>query len=343
MKGERTMATSHFIRALGRKTGRGPLAVLALASLAGMALAFGQPLASLAQDAEASFPVTVMDDEGTEVTIEELPERIISLSPANTEIVFALGAGDRLVGGTDYDDYPAEAAAVADVATFTGVIMEQVVELEPDLVLAAGNAFTKPDEIARLRDLGYPVVVVYAADVPAVLADIELIGRAIGEAEAANVLTEEMAARMEAIADAAGAQGSTPRTYYELDFFEGATFGPAPDSFVADMVGLAGGEAVTTGDPALFEMPLERLVAADPEVIVLGDAAYGVCPADVALRAGWADMTAVANDQIRPVDGVPITRPGPRLADGLAALALAIHPDLELADPPAAPAFCAAD
>ncbi len=81
---------------------------------------------------------------------------------------------------------------------------------------------------------------------------------------------------------------------------------------------------------------------ADPEVIVLGDAAYGVCPADVAARAGWADMTAVADGDVRPVDDVPVTRPGPRLAEGLAALAVAIHPDLELADPPAAPAFCAA-
>ena len=120
--------------------------------------------------------MTIVDDEGTEVVIEALPERIISLSPANTEIVFALGAGDRLVGGTDFDDFPAEAAALPDVATFTGVIMEQVVELEPDLVLAAGNDFTPADDIARMRELGFPVVVVYAETVDEVLADIELIG-----------------------------------------------------------------------------------------------------------------------------------------------------------------------
>ena len=130
--------------------------VLALASSA-------CPPLALAAD-EAAFPLTVVDDEGTEVVIEALPERIISLSPANTEIVFALGAGDRLVGGTDFDDYPAEAAALPDVATFTGVVMEQVVGLEPDLVLAAGNALTPADDIARMRELGYPVVVVYARD-----------------------------------------------------------------------------------------------------------------------------------------------------------------------------------
>jgi iron complex transport system substrate-binding protein len=334
------MATSTITGALGRRSGRGLLAALALVGLMSLALVGARPSVILAQSGDEAFPVTLVDDEGTEVTIEALPERIISLSPANTEIVFALGAGDRLVGGTDYDDFPPEAADLPDVATFTGVVMEQVVEGDPDLILAAGNDFTKPDEIARMRELGYPVVVVYAPDVPAVLADIELIGQAIGEADAAGAIVEGMSSRLDAIADAASQQATRPRTYYELDYFEGATFGPAPESFVADMVELAGGEAVTTGDPALFEMPLERLVAADPEVIVLADAAYGVCPADVAARSGWADMTAVAHGDVRPVDGVPITRPGPRLAEGLAALAIAIHPELELADPPPDPPFC---
>jgi iron complex transport system substrate-binding protein len=253
----------------------------------------------------------VVDDEGTEVIIEALPERIISLSPANTEIVFALGAGGRLVGGTDYDDYPAEAAALADVATFTGVVMEQVVELEPDLVLAAGNDFTKPDG-SRVHELGYQ----WSSSTRRTCRRAgghQLIGRAIGEQTQPRPSPERWS-RWTVVGR--GGPGLKPHLL-QLDFFEGATFGPAPESFVADMVDLAGGEAITTGDPALFEMPLERLVEADPEVIVLGDAAYGVCPADVASRAGWADMSAVAHGDVRPVDGVPITRPGPRLAEGM--------------------------
>jgi len=291
--------------------------------------------------AEAAFPVDLVDDEGTTMTLETEPQRIASLSPANTEIVFALGAGDRLVGGTDFDDHPPEAVALPDVATFSGVIMEQLVDLEPDLVLAGGNNLTSAADIERMRELGYPVLVVYAPDVPTVLADIDLIGRAIGEPEAAEALTAEMSADLDAISEAATGTGSAPRTYYELDYFEGATFGPALDSFVADMVELAGGTAVTTGDPVQFEMPLERLVQADPEVIVLGDASYGVCPTDVAARPGWEGMTAVVAGAIRPVEDIPVTRPGPRLAEGLAGLALAIHPDLELPDAPAAPADCA--
>jgi iron complex transport system substrate-binding protein len=335
------METRSIEGALGRYCGRGPSAALAIILAAAMAVGVALlplPWATVhAQD--AVFPVTVIDDEGTEVTIEAPPKRIVSLSPANTEVVFALGAGDRLAGGTAFDDYPAEAAGLPDVATFQGVIMERIVALDPDLVLAAGNFFTPPDDIARMRELGYPVVVVYAPDVSSVLADIELIGAAIGASAEAEGLTALMSQRLDEVAAAAAAAGSTPRTFYQIGS-EPEIYAPAPESFVADMVVLAGGDPITTSDPALFSIPLEELIAADPEVIIVGDANYGVCPADVAARAGWGDMSAVVNGDIRPVDDVPVTRPGPRLAQGLASLARAIHPDLELSGFPSDPPLC---
>ena len=231
---------------------RGSRVSVAVAALLATSLAAAMPV--LAAD-EAAFPVTIVDDEGTETVLETLPERIVSLSPANTEIVFTLGAGDRLVGGTDFDDYPPEAAALPDVATFTGVVMEQVVGLQPDLVLAAGNDFTPDDDIARMRELGLPVVVVYAESVDEVLADIELIGRAIGEADAATSITGSMADRLEEVSTAAEAMGSRPRTFYQLGS-EPEIYGPAPDSFIADMIELAGGTPITTSDPAVFSIPL---------------------------------------------------------------------------------------
>jgi len=327
-----------FDGALGTRTGRGLRLVLATSLAAVLGLA---ALPGMAAAGDVAFPVTVVDDEGTQVTLDAPPERIISLSPANTEIVFALGAGDRLVGGTSFDDYPAEAADLPDVATYQGVVTEQVVGLEPDLVLAAGNFFTPPDAVARLRELGYPVIVVYAPDVPAVLADIELIGTAIGAAAEATAMTMQMSDQLRAIEAAAAGTGSTPRTFYQIGS-EPEIYAPAPGSFVADMVALAGGDAITTSDPVVFSIPLEELVVADPEVIVVGDANYGVCPADVAARPGWGDMTAVLNGDVRPVDDVTVTRPGPRLAQGLASLARAIHPELELPGFPAEPALCLA-
>ena len=273
------------------------------------------------------FPLTVRDDEGSEVTLAAVPRRIVSLSPANTEIVWALGAGDRQAGGTDYDDFPAAAAELPDVASYTGVDVERIVALEADLVLAAGSGFNPPESIRRLRSLGIPVLVVDAAEVDAVRADIELIGRAIGEWPAALALSAALRERIEAISAAAARSGTTPRTFYELDATNGI-FGPAKDSVWAQMIELAGGVPITTDDPNVYAISLERLVAADPEVIILGDAAYGVTPEIVAARPGWGGMSAVRDGAIYPVDDVIVTRPGPRIADGLLALARAIHPDI---------------
>jgi iron complex transport system substrate-binding protein len=107
------------------------------------------------------------------------------------------------------------------------------------------------------------------------------------------------------------------------------------------MVTLAGGDPITTTDPAVFSIPLERLVSLDPKVIVLGDAAYGVCPDSIASRPGWKSITAVKNGDVRPVNDTIVTRPGPRIGDGLAALALAIHPDAAIAPPADPTVLCA--
>ncbi len=342
--------TRHEIQAPSGAPGKGlrharlgVLAMAVVAALAGGAAATAQSPSAPGAAASAGATTTLIDDTGTSVTIPSDPQRVISLSPANTETVFALGAGDRLVGGTDFDDYPPEAAALPDVASYTGVLMEQVVALDPDLVLAGGNGFTPDADIARMRELGYPVVVVYAETVDGVLADLQLIGEALGGGAetTATTVTAGMASSIKDITGAAAATGDTPRTFYELGD-DPELYAPAPDSFIADLVALAGGDAVTTSDPAVFSIPVEQLIVADPEVIVLGDAAYGVCPWTVAARPGWAGITAVKDGAIRPVNDTIITRPGPRLADGLASLTRAIHPELadELADFPADPPMC---
>ena len=120
---------------------------------------------------------------------------------------------------------------------------------------------------------------------------------------------------------------SAPKTFYELDATK-EIYGPAKDSFIAQMIGLAGGTPITTDDPAVFAIPLEKLVAANPEIIVLGDAAYGTTPEIVAARPGWGTMAAVKDGAVRPADDVVISRPGPRLVQGIQALAVAIHPEL---------------
>jgi iron complex transport system substrate-binding protein len=273
-----------------------------------------------------AFPTTLTDDEGGTVTLAAAPTRIISLTPGTTETLFALGAGPNVVAVTDFDDYPDAVKTLPHVASFSAIDIEKVVALAPDLILAGGNGFNPPDQIAKLRALGLQVLVVYARDVPGVLKDIQLVGTAIGKADAAKDLTASMQASFDQI-HAAAASLPAPRTFYEIDT-TGAIYGPADQSFIAGMITLAGGTPITTGDPNKFDIPLEKLVTADPEVIVLGDAAYGATPAIVKARPGWGTMTAVKTGAIRAADDIVITRPGPRLADGLRSLAIAIHPEL---------------
>jgi iron complex transport system substrate-binding protein len=283
-----------------------------------------------------AFPVTLTDDEGTDVDIPAEPQTVVSLTPATTEILFALGAGDRVVATDDGTDHPEEAAALPDVATFSSVDVEKVVALAPDLVLAGGLGFTPADAITRLRDLDVPVLVVYAPSVEGVFDDIELIGSATGTAEAATALIDDMRAEMHAISRAVAGDERKPRVFYEVGYDPptGAIYAPADSSFVAEMVTLAGADTITTGDPNTYEIPLETLISKDPEIIVLGvNPFYSPTPESVAARPGWDAMTAVRNGDIRPVRDIEITRPGPRLPIGLRNLAAAIRPDLTSSSP----------
>jgi cobalamin transport system substrate-binding protein len=273
----------------------------------------------------AIFPVTIVDDEGTEVTVPDPPQRIVSLTPATTEILFAIGAGERVVGKVeDVADYPPEAADVPVVATFAGVDVEQIVNLEADLVVAGGTGLTQGPAVDQLRNAGIPVVVIYPTTVDGAIDGIRRIGLVAGAALPADDLALSMRAQIEAIG--AVTQGEDhPRVFYEIDYGQ-SIFTPPADSIYGEMIRLAGGDPIS-GNPD-YTISLEQLVAADPQIILLGDAAYGATAAQVVRRAGWGGMTAVIDRNIHPVDDVLITRPGPRLVDGLQALLDVIHPGL---------------
>lgn len=283
--------------------------------------------------AGASQPIELTDDAGRRVFLDGEPERIVSLAPSNTEIVCALGACDRVVGVNDYreglpDDVAAALADVPDVATFTGVDREAVLMLAPDLVLAAGNELTSSADIDALTELGYPVLVLYPESFEEVYADIALVGEAIGKDSAAAGLQASMRAQVEAVRERVAGLPA-PRTFYEVGVYEGSIYTAGADSFLAALIDLAGGDPIT-GDAVTTAIQLEDLVAADPELILLGDAAYdpSITAGSVAERPGWGGMTAVVEGAVRPMPAdLLITRPGPRIVDGLEALARAIHPE----------------
>jgi iron complex transport system substrate-binding protein len=170
--------------------------------------------------------------------------------------------------------------------------------------------------------------VLYPDSLDEVYANVEVVGEVLDEQEAASQLVGGMRMRVEAVEQAVvGAE--RPRTFYEVSIFEGTIYAAGEGSFIASLIETAGGEPIT-GDARSTSIALEDLVAADPELILLGDAAYDatITPESVAARAGWAEMTAVRQGRVLPMlDDLVVTRPGPRIVEGLESLARAIHPD----------------
>jgi iron complex transport system substrate-binding protein len=281
-----------------------------------------------------SYPLTLTDDAGRSVTLAAAPKRIVSLAPSNTEIVCALGACDELTGVTDFDDYPASVKAVAHVVIQAKVDAEKVLAARPDLVIAAGNGLTPEASIKQLTDLGLQVMTLYPRDLAGVYHDMDLVGRALGVPERAQSTIADMQRRVKAVTDVVAA-APRPVTFYEVSVFEGSIYTAGKDSFLSSLISLAGGDPVT-GDAQSGAIQLENLISADPQLILLGDASYdptlatrAKALATVRARSGWEKLSAVRTGMVLPyTDDVVTTRPGPRIVDGLEALARAIHPDL---------------
>src|SRR5258706_5705602 len=279
-----------------------------------------------------SFPVSLTDDEGTVVKFLAAPQKIVSLTPAATEILFAIGAGPRVVAKVeDLANFPPEASSLPVVATFQGVDVEKIVAASADLVISGGAPFGQGPAVEQLRRANIPVLVVAPAKLADVLKNIQLIGSATGDGEAAAALVASMTADFDAI-QAATAGLDHPKVFYQIDATS-KIYTAATGSLLEEMLKSAGADPITTGRPTAYRLAVETLVQADPTLILLGDAAYGVTADQVKARPGWDTISAVKSGNIKAVDDIVITRPGPRLLDGLRALAVAIHPDLVL--PPA--------
>ncbi len=272
--------------------------------------------------AAATFPLTITDDAGRRVTLAHAPQRIVSIAPSNTEILFALGLGERVVGVDDVSDFPPEAAAKPRVGSYVEPDLERVAALQPDLILAAG--LHEGNVLTRLDGLGLTTIVVEPTDLQGVLASITLVGQITDHASQAARLTCALSTRIMAVTTAV-ANANRPRVFFELS---PDLYTAGPGSFVDDLIRRAGGDNIAAGAGTAWpQLSAEAVVAADPDVILLADHGAGVTPAQVAARPGWADVAAVRAGRIVPLNPDLVARPGPRLVDGLEAIARAIHPD----------------
>jgi iron complex transport system substrate-binding protein len=275
----------------------------------------------------ATGSITLADGLNRTVTLAGPAQRVVSLAPANTEILFSIGAGAQVVGRDETSDYPAEALAFPTIGGYSGFNLEAIVALHPDLVLAGG--INTPELVASLEQLG---LTVYFLPNPTTLEEmytnLETVARLTGHESETAALVKSFKVRVAAVDEKILPLSYGPTVYYELDATEPTKpFTAGPGSFVDLLIARAGGiniGAELKGQWA--QISLEQLVVANPAIIILGDAAYGETPEKVAQRPGWGTLTAIQTGQVFPIDDNLVSRPGPRLVDGLEAMAKLLHP-----------------
>ena len=273
--------------------------------------------------------LTLTDGLGRTVTLASPAQRIVSLAPSNTEILFALGAGDKVVGRDEFSDYPPEVSSITKVGGSMGEYsLEAIAALKPDLVLA--SEINSPELVKSIEDLG---LTVYYLPNPKSLEDLytnlETVATLTGR-DAAK-LTDSLKARVTAVDEKIAATTERPVVFYEIDATDPSKpYTAGVGTFIDLLIARAGGQNLTglagITDP-YPRISLEKLVVTPPDIIILGDSLYGTSAETVKSRPGWDSLKAVIDGKIFPFDDNLVSRPGPRLVDGLEALAKLLHPE----------------
>lgn len=267
------------------------------------------------------LPLTVQDSFQRTVTFTRYPERIVSLAPGHTEILFRLGVGERVVGVTEYCDFPPAARSKPKIGGFATPEVEKVISLAPQLVLATGIQKKIVQELTRV---GIPVLALEPRRLRQVLEVITLIGQVTGTVAVAGQVRAEMEARITTITSYLR-RGMTrrPRVYFVCPYPQ-LTAGSA--SLTHDLMELAGGENIAGDHPGTYvEFPFSLVRERDPEVLLF---AYGEVLREYLLGSPeWAEITAVKEGRLFLLDKGLVNHPGPRLVDGLEQMARALHPE----------------
>ncbi|WP_256989226.1 ABC transporter substrate-binding protein [Bacillus sp. EB106-08-02-XG196] len=282
------------------------------------------------KDSGDQFPLTITDDANQEVTIEEEPETIVSIQASNTEIAFALGLGEKIIGVSDYDNYPKEALEIEKVGA-QDINAELVLSLLPDIALVTDYHFkTHPDVLQKFEEAGIDVIVVGGAtSFEDTYSNIEMIGAATGSKTEAEEIITDMKERLQAIKDkAAAAKVDKKKVWVEVS--------PAPDifttgqnTFMHEMLESIQATNAAEGQDGWVKMTEEEIVKLNPDVIITTYGYYVENPtAGVLKREGWAEVPAIKSGNVFDVDSDTVTRPGPRLIEGVETLAELIYPEV---------------
>jgi iron complex transport system substrate-binding protein len=278
--------------------------------------------------------VTLVDDEGNTVTLNSIPQRVVSLAPSNTQIMYAIGAGDKVVGVTDYDNYPFNFSAWIAAGNMTSIggystpNKEAIATLHPDLILATP---INDVDIVTLRSLGYNVLVINPSSVSGVLQDISLLGRATGANTGATTLINSINAKINAITAkiAAANMAQQPKVYYEI--WADPYMSAGSSTWINDILNKVGAVNIFANETQQYPVvSSESILQLNPDVILVPSSMGSgtITPEQVKARAGWNVITAVKNNHVVVIDGDLFSEAGPRLADQISAIAKAIYPDL---------------
>ncbi|RXJ03881.1 ABC transporter substrate-binding protein [Anaerobacillus alkaliphilus] len=275
------------------------------------------------------FPLTITDAVGNEVTLESQPTRIVSLMPSVTETLFAVGAGENVVGRSDWCNYPAEALDVASVGQME-FDLETLLSLEPDLVLAhEGGLYAAGDKLDQVRAAGIPVVVVGNSDLfEEVYGAIDIVAVATGFSENGHRIISDLKASFAEISQrAAEVKGEEKRkVWLEIDPTLWTT---GSNTFMHEILETINATNVASGVEGWAQFSEEDVIVLNPDIIVTTYGYYVENPKQQILeRAGWDSVSAVQNEQIFDVNADTLSRPGPRLAEGVGQLAKLIYPEV---------------
>ncbi len=275
--------------------------------------------------------IQLTDGLGREISLDQPAQKIVSLAPSNTEILYAVGAGSQVIGRDEFSDFPEAAQALANIGGGFGELnMETIVALEPDLVLAAD--LTPPEQIEAIEKLG---LTVYALPNPVTLdgmyTNLKTVGELTGHSQEATQLVENLQNRVAAVETKVAQVKDRPLAFYELDSTDpDAPWTAGPNTFIDTLISMAGGTNLGGAmQDAWTQVSVEELLVENPDMIILGDATWGgVTPEDVQARASWSGLQAVQAGKIYVFDDNLVSRPGPRMVDGLEAFARLFHPEL---------------
>lgn len=262
----------------------------------------------------AQSPAQVTDMLERNVAIGGAPDTIVSLVPSTTEILFALGAGDKIKGVDAFSNYPAETAQIEKAGDFNGPDMEKIAALKPDVVFAG---YINKDTVMALEKLGITVVVTEAKNYDGIYESIALIAQVLGKKSEGDALIKSTKDKVDGVAKKAAAFTKHPSVYYVISFGEaGGNWTSGPGSFINTLFEKAGFTCATAdGEAEWLEYPLEQLVQKDPDILLL---ASDVGQAeDLQKENGYKDLTAVKNGKVYVVDANILSRPGVRVGEAM--------------------------